>query len=207
MINIKGVAEKIANEAQHKIIHQVIDEANYIRRLGYSDEAARLINHRVRVHIEPRPPRAGRVTLDDIPDSLTREQYIPLARRTIPTLYRRERLSMLVLGCLGEWREYRLAPSDDELGDCLWYLTLLTDELGAWHYAHTPSEPTGLPIAEWAKKYIYHDTGEERLSSLVAQWLCYAEALAEDVGKVRANNIRKLIARYPDGFVAGGGKR
>ena len=154
--------------------------------------------------------------------TLTRDQYLPLARRTLdPGMTRRERLGMLTRGVCGEYGEYCSSPSAEEVGDLLWYATILADEMGKDGDDERWIEDNGLPITwlhmngnrrdEYIKKAIYHDVGPEALEELAAEGLAvchYAVRQAgQDIGEIRYRNIRKLIDRYPDGFVSGGGRR
>lgn len=154
--------------------------------------------------------------------TLTTDQYLPLARRTIPEgMTRKERLGMLTRGVCGEYSEITADESVEEIGDLLWYSTLLAEEVG-----RDPSDSDlianeGLPITwlkldgnrrdEYVKKAIYHDAAKGCLVRLAAEGLhfCYrAAARADiDIGEIRLANIRKLLNRYPDGFEEGGGVR
>ena len=144
--------------------------------------------------------------------SLTRDQYLPLARRTLsPDLTKKETLSMLTLGAMGEWEEWMSSKTAEELGDCLWYLTLLCDELNAFGYGAATGFSSPSAVVEVMKKYIYHDTHDAQAREMVWRWLCHAEDCAVLVGstaeELRLQNIKKLLARYPEGFVTGGGER
>ena len=148
--------------------------------------------------------------------TLTHSQYLPLARRTLdPGMTRRELLSMLTMGCVGEWGEFQRLTSwenaGDELGDLTWYASLLQDEaeegkVEGYGFARGPSD-----WIEMAKKEIYHGTNKGFVK-LMASCLRikveeHADMLGLDIGEIRYRNIRKLIDRYPDGFVSGGGRR
>ena len=148
--------------------------------------------------------------------SLTRSQYLPLAKRTLdPGMTRRELLSMLTMGCVGEWGEFQRLTSwencGDELGDLMWYTSLLQDEaeegqVRGYGFARGPSD-----WIEMAKKEIYHGTNKGFVR-LMASYLLdkvkeHADLLGLDIDEIRYRNIRKLIDRYPDGFVSGGGRR
>ena len=160
--------------------------------------------------------------------SLTHEQYLPLARRTMdPELSRKERLSMLALGAMGELKELKEVKEQDpdthphkrahlieEIGDCCWYLLLLWDELSTYEELFEQGYDTSeIPeTAEIAKKVIYHGKDEDRLRRLVKAMIvtvenCIYHTNLPALGEIRLANIKKLIARYPDGFVAGGGER
>ncbi len=68
-------------------------------------------------------------------------------------------------------------------------------------------------IADMVKKSVYHDVEYANIDMLkeLGDVLWYVSALARDHGftleQVARANIQKLQARYPNGFVAGGGIR
>lgn len=151
--------------------------------------------------------------------TLTAAEYLPLARRTLPAdLTRKERLGMLTRGVCGEYGELSASESVEEIGDLLWYASLLVAEV-----AVDPCnfESFGSPITwlhmdgnrrdEALKKAIYHDVDTCVLEELAAEAMLVCQRSAAsagvDLGEVRLANIKKLIRRYPDGFVAGGGER
>ena len=154
--------------------------------------------------------------------NLSHSNYLRLARRTLdPEMTRRERLGMLTRGVCGEYGEYISDPSAEEVGDLLWYATILADEIGKDGDDERWIEHIGLPIVwlhmngnrrdEYIKKAIYHDVAAENLEEIAAEGLAVCHYAAEqgglDIGEIRYRNIRKLIDRYPDGFVSGGGRR
>ena len=163
--------------------------------------------------------------------SLTEEQYLPLARRTLPDdMTQKERLSMLVMGCIGEAEEvYRVSRkykyplwADDmvkEIGDLEWYATLLADECQKMGIKRPDDQPPTIvhpafdaaAMMELLKKAIFHNVDQYHLADLTLAAQAYAESWAGtvgvDLGEIRLANIQKLIARYPDGFVNGGGER
>jgi hypothetical protein len=218
--------DRITEELTAEGYRRLTSESQFIRRLGYHDQADDLALATVRVTIEPRPVRVARLDPDGIPDQLTGEEYLPFARRTMdPTLSRRERLSMLTLGALGEFKELlavidqdpdthpdRQADLEDEIGDVVWYLSLLMAELGGSWDRQDYDHSTINKLEELAKKAIYHETKEEEFRCAVkALWARLENVVYHDTPKtldqIRAANIRKLAARYPHGFVAGGGNR
>lgn len=68
-------------------------------------------------------------------------------------------------------------------------------------------------IAEMVKKEVYHKKpfAREKLKDELGDVLWYHSALASDydltLQEIGQHNIEKLIARYPEGFVHGGGIR
>ena len=155
--------------------------------------------------------------------SLTRSQYLPLAKRTLdPEMTRKERLSMLAFGLIGEWGELQKAIQEgdrekvlDECGDVLWYAEILChefDEEGDVYENVNLSEIRDWNrLSEQIKKEIFHGKPLGILWGMAddACASCYRYIVEHggDIGKVRYQNIKKLIARYPDGFVEGGGER
>jgi hypothetical protein len=162
----------------------------------------------------------------EIPDSLTVGEYLPLARRTLPDdLTKRERLAMLAMGCIGEAGElYRAANNgwdlSSEIGDVEWYATILEDECRrAGIFRVNAPVPTIVNPAtsvartvELVKKAIFHGKDKYHLCDLALAAGAFAENYASSqtaltMGEIRSQNIRKLAARYPEGFVEGGGER
>lgn len=68
-------------------------------------------------------------------------------------------------------------------------------------------------VADLVKKAVYHGVGHtpDEMAKELGDVLWYLTAVAEEYGlslaDVAAGNIAKLKARYPDGFVKGGGIR
>ena len=151
--------------------------------------------------------------------SLTAEQYLPLARRTLSpelqgddepsTLARR---MYLAIGLLGEWYEFSKNPNEEEAGDVIWYLEQFLAEYdnrrSDWAYVATIWGESFI-LSEMIKKAVVHKR-EEYIDQLLA--FCWHiighEKLTQfNWNKVRYQNIKKLLDRYPEGFEAGGGNR
>lgn len=68
-------------------------------------------------------------------------------------------------------------------------------------------------VVELVKKHVFHGKpmGVDALEKELGDVLYYVSALATTAGisltTVAENNVAKLLARYPDGFVVGGGNR
>jgi len=155
--------------------------------------------------------------------SLTRSQYLPLAKRTLdPEMTKKERLSMLAFGLIGEWGELQKAIQEgdrekvlDECGDVLWYAEILYHEFDEEDDEYENVNLSGVRdwnrMSEQIKKEIFHGVGRGILWGMAddacASCRWYIIDRGGDIGKVRYRNIKKLIARYPDGFVEGGGER
>lgn len=149
----------------------------------------------------------------------------------------RLQLCNAALGLVGELGEFVRRPSVDELGDCYYYVVTLARMIGGrgehvdlatWsdvrsrkdsadHVAATEAGEAALRaasrVAEWVKKLCFHDKPDavtdialclERASD---EMMVAAHELAVTPSAVMQQNIDKLRARYPDGFVEGGGIR
>lgn len=148
--------------------------------------------------------------------TLTREEYLPLARRTMdPDLNKKERLAMLAMGLIGETNEFLNSYGEDEIeeaGDVLWYAEQLLDEVGppgpnTLHY--DTDDPA---LWEVVKKAVFHGVDVDILGALAVGAIeAVEEVVVNDhgvlLGEVRVENIKKLLRRYPEGFVEGGGVR
>lgn len=150
--------------------------------------------------------------------------YVELARRTMdPTLTRKERIAMCLLGMIGESQEAEALASDTpdaevikEAGDMLWYATMFAEDVEGYdasmsaelvQYGSQPQNP-----CEFVKKYVFHGVGEHEASELFHDVIYGVQEYAHgwagvSVGHVRWKNIEKLLGRYPEGFVEGGGER
>jgi NTP pyrophosphatase (non-canonical NTP hydrolase) len=68
-------------------------------------------------------------------------------------------------------------------------------------------------VADLVKKALYHDVPytPEKIEKELGDVLWYLAAVAKEHGlelaRIAQSNVDKLRARYPDGFVPGGGKR
>ena len=144
---------------------------------------------------------------------MTPTAYQAAAARTLPAnLSDRERLSMLALGVVGEWWEYREATDtpteNEEAGDVLWYIAGICTVLGVDMAMLNALEPDFVSsvqalgyICESVKKHLYHGKaldkarilrGCQRLYTLIDD--------GSDIGEIMAANVAKLQARWPDGF-------
>ena len=148
---------------------------------------------------------------------MTPTGYQIAAGRTLPAnLSDRERLSMLALGVVGEWAEYRQSydtPTEpEEAGDVLWYLAGLCTTLGvdmadlaSYRVAPAPALDALGDICEPIKKHLYH--GKDLDKARVLGGCCH---LYRNISRnfclsgVMAANIDKLRKRWPDGFGVGG---
>ena len=145
---------------------------------------------------------------------LVPELYLRLARRTIPgDMTRKERLSMLAFGLIGELGEVQAAAGEgssdrvlSECGDVLWYASILQDEAagGYSRWIDLYGVEDWLGLIEDIKKEIFHGAKEGTLASMACSALVSVQRLIRyhegDIGEVRLANIKKLYARYPDGF-------
>lgn len=162
------------------------------------------------------PERCTKIT------ELTSEEYLPLARRTMdPEIKGKALLSFLRDGVLGEWGELQSAiKAGDrekilkECGDVLWYAEQLYDivgRYGSYQPVDLSTVNDWLSLIERTKKEIWHGRKSGLLSGIADHAIVSVMMLAEDLGSsaysVRAENIKKLMRRYPNGFVAGGGVR
>ena len=143
--------------------------------------------------------------------------YQTAAGRTLPAnLTDRERLSMLALGVVGEWAEYRQSydtPTEpEEAGDVLWYLAGLCTTLGV-DMALLPGLAVSYPssidslgdVCEPIKKHLYHGKELDKARVLRGCAHLYAHiSRAHVISTVMAANIDKLRKRWPDGFGVGG---
>jgi hypothetical protein len=142
--------------------------------------------------------------------------YQFFAARTLPAnLSGRDRLSMLALGVVGEWGEYREAidtPNEaEEAGDVLWYLAGLCTVLGVDMAVLSEPERGYLPspqamglICESVKKHLYHGKPLDKARILRGCARIYAlVAENRDISGIMAANVAKLKARWPDGFKVG----
>jgi hypothetical protein len=150
-----------------------------------------------------------------------------------PELTPKERLSMAVLGLVGEWQEYITDLHDHreqtihrdsllmEMGDVCWYLQLLSMCTSSGFYVRESTQGTDLDhigqIAEDVKKHLYHGRSldTQRLTANITQLLTFMiqgvagnrEEYNDLLIKVLDMNTEKLYKRYPSGFVTGGGLR
>ena len=161
-------------------------------------------------------------------DRLSKEEYLPLARRTLdPRLVGDDEVTTmarrlyLANGLIGEWGElsralYHTGSAEEvlkECGDVLWYASILLDDVKDGEY-----EPVNMSLVrDWprlierVKKEVCHQVGEGTLYGMaddaISSVLRYAPDHGAAVDVVRYQNIKKLLGRYQDGFVVGGGER
>ena len=149
--------------------------------------------------------------------SLTPEQYVPLARRTVDgDMTDRERLAEHSLGLIEEIGEFYQGPCADKAGDVLWYVEMVLDvigKMGGYQQVDTLPEWWSSDWIGIVKKAAlqgrqeYIDLIGSAATTAGGQVLEWCEAKGWDPGEVRLDNIKKLYRRYPDGFEGGGGKR
>jgi NTP pyrophosphatase (non-canonical NTP hydrolase) len=127
------------------------------------------------------------------------------------------------LGIVGEVGEYAGKPTADELGDLLYYVTTLRRllELPVYAFPDTPgtSDEAERPIealrrlagqvAELTKKFVFHGERDEAMRRRIDRKTgALLQRVAAEAGgrvdaeleRVRAENVEKLLGRYPDGF-------
>ena len=153
--------------------------------------------------------------------SLTRAQYLPLARRTLRDDLKGDteaaRIARMLYLCIGAFDEYgELRESEfmtgkfcaEEAGDVLWYVEQALDELPD----KKPENFEGYRHLNTIKKAIAHERDEH--IDLLSGWLHYIRERVDvfsfrdgtTLGEVRLQNIKKLYRRYPGGFETGGGR-
>ena len=121
---------------------------------------------------------------------MTFDQYQTEALRTAGNLDRREALSMTALGLAGE--------SAEVLDACM-------PAMEAFMHATKLSSRSGA-TADSIKKSLYHGhtLNRDKLTEELSDVLWYVAVLAHINGvplsEVAAVNVRKLLARYPQGF-------
>lgn len=121
---------------------------------------------------------------------------------------RKERISEATLGLCGEIDELingDISKRADELGDVFWYMYILAFELqirvedSNW-YLDLTWDPTNA-LCEQVKKNIYHGKDNlPKIEALLGMIQGYVPVDDLDVEEVKAANIEKLKARYPEGF-------
>jgi|SRR5690554_317396 len=158
---------------------------------------------------------------------MNREQYmIEIQRTWQDDMSQREQISNATLGLIGEVEEFEQDHVIGELGDVAFYAFTLARLLGhdPREVAHdgTPMNRIAARIAERIKKLEYHrPLGQTQyaicmgdLYGLLDNMIAAIKRKAicgvtgrDFFGEVLAANAYKLRARYPDGFVPGGGVR
>ena len=149
--------------------------------------------------------------------SLTPEQYVPLARRTVDgDMTDRERFAEHSLGLIEEIKELRRNPCANEAGDVLWYVEMVLDvieKMGGYQKVDTLPQWWSSDWIGIVKKAALHGRQEyidvigSAATTAGGEVLEWCEFKGWDPGEVRLENIQKLYRRYPDGFESGGGKR
>ena len=146
--------------------------------------------------------------------SLTEEQYLPLARRTLSeSMTKSERISEHGLGLIEEVLEFRENPCIKEAGDVLWYATMLIDVIGERKELALIPKNDSIRWFGIIKKAAHQQRAEcldalhEAATRSVKDISSWAFSKNLSLGEIRLANIKKLIARYPEGFVNGGGER
>lgn len=155
------------------------------------------------------------------------EQYkIEIQRTWQDDMSQWEQLSNAALGLVGEVAEYEHSRTIGELGDVAYYAYTLSRLMGHEPRALSfidkrPMLTTAALIAECIKKIAYHDLDQMAQSYTTEDLNIYLDSIMHAIksrcvceftgrdffGEVLAANIAKLRARYPDGFVSGGGVR
>jgi len=118
------------------------------------------------------------------------------------------------LGLAGEMAEYLAEPSADELGDALYYLSVLRSLYGMPAGKAAITAPCEKPmqvagtICEMVKKDAFHDDPADlqgiqyHTAELHEAMADMADGLGTTIKVVRRKNIEKLRERFPDGFDA-----
>jgi NTP pyrophosphatase (non-canonical NTP hydrolase) len=83
---------------------------------------------------------------------------------------------------------------EDELGDCWWYLAVL-------------ATTHGYKLQEVIDKVTVANPSFANMSQIATYLTHIAQSYFLDTGRILTMNMAKLDARYPDGFVEGGGNR
>lgn len=184
------------------------------------------IEHPIQTHLALRIPPDTVTKLT----TLTHEQYLPLARRTLdPDMTETERISEHALGLVEEMREFEAALERgdeaeilEEAGDVCWYSAMLLDVInGDYKYWDKYEPPAVEDFPDWDSPdwlSIIKKAAHQKRPAFIGvlgsaatiaggRVLCAVEKLGTTLGEIRYQNIRKLMERYPDGFVAKGGNR
>ena len=154
---------------------------------------------------------------------MNREQYMIEIQRTWSTDWTQaEQFANAALGLTGELNEYRKAidtiKRGEELGDALYYCATpnrLTNRCDfpypfeVSEYSDAAIVDVSIEVGELIKKMAFHrvDVEASIVSRLVFIERCIetdANQYHDGIESVRTQNIAKLRARYPDGFVPGG---
>lgn len=154
------------------------------------------------------------------------EQYKIEIQRTWQTdLPLREQICNATLGLVREVGEFERDRVMTELGDVAYYTytlaRLLGHEISQVNKSQRPMHQIAASIAEGIKKLEFHSPGQMRQIEIMLSLSNDLDDMAYKIhrraicdvtlrdffGEVLAGNIAKLRARYPDGFVPGGGVR
>ena len=154
------------------------------------------------------------------------EQYkIEIQRTWQDDMSQREQLANAALGLVGEVGEFERDCVMTELGDVAYYTYTLARLLGhdiiEVQYSRRQMGQIAASIAEGVKKLEFHSPGPSAQIRIMMGLSDDLDDMAHAImklavctftghdflGEVLAGNIAKLRARYPDGFVSGGGVR
>jgi len=154
------------------------------------------------------------------------EQYkIEIQRTWQDDMSQREQLCNATLGLVGEVGEFERDCVMTELGDVAYYTYTLARLLGhdiiEVKHSRRQMGQIAASIAEGVKKLEFHSPGPSAQIQIMMDLSDDLDDMARAIrkraicgvagqdfwGEVLASNIAKLRARYPDGFVPGGGVR
>lgn len=131
---------------------------------------------------------------------------------------RRNLMTNCALGLTGEATEISDLPSSDEIGDGFWYAYVLLWTLNIEGYKLTPSTDQDPlkdafyfsgKISELIKKHVFHGREFDVVSDpLIRATKRYIDSIAgldsQTPEESYKQNIEKLKARYPEGFIERG---